>query len=124
MNRFIAVGCLHSVQCVCASVVCVCVVSTSSLEILYKMSKNDENQPLLDKDDAKTDYTAEGENAGGKQYYILCVFLVCRIFFLLCVFFEHNFANIHPFIHSVNYLYFNSINIQFSVRLKKKKEFG
>lgn len=31
------------------------------------MSKNDENQPLLDKDDAKTDYTAEGETAGGKQ---------------------------------------------------------
>lgn len=30
------------------------------------MSKNDENQPLLDKDDAKTDYTAEGETAGGR----------------------------------------------------------
>lgn len=29
------------------------------------MSKNDENQPLLDKDDTKTDYTAEGETAGG-----------------------------------------------------------
>lgn len=29
------------------------------------MSKNDENQPLLDKDDAKTDYTAEGENLAG-----------------------------------------------------------
>lgn len=34
------------------------------------MSKNDENQPLLDKDDAKTDYTAEGENvAGGKRRF-------------------------------------------------------
>lgn len=33
------------------------------------MSKNDENQPLLDKDDAKTDYTAEGENAGGRCFF-------------------------------------------------------
>lgn len=34
------------------------------------MPKNDEKQPLIDKDDANktTDYTAEGENvAGGKQ---------------------------------------------------------
>lgn len=31
------------------------------------MSKNDENQPLLDKDDAKTDYSADGEAAGGKK---------------------------------------------------------
>lgn len=32
------------------------------------MSKNDESQPLLDKDEAKTDYTAEGEHvAGGKK---------------------------------------------------------
>lgn len=32
------------------------------------MSKNDENQPLLDKDGANTDYTAEGENAGGRFF--------------------------------------------------------
>lgn len=31
------------------------------------MSKNDENQPLLDKDDAKTDYSAGDEAAGGKK---------------------------------------------------------
>lgn len=38
------------------------------------MSKNDENQPLLDKDDAR----AEGENAGGK---FLCIFLVLQHFY-------------------------------------------
>lgn len=36
------------------------------------MSKNDESQPLLDKDEVKTDYTAEGEHvAGGKKLFIL-----------------------------------------------------
>lgn len=34
------------------------------------MSKNDENQPLLDKDDAKKDYTAEGENTGGELFFV------------------------------------------------------
>lgn len=35
------------------------------------MSKNDENQPLLDKDEAKTDYSVEGENvAGGKILHV------------------------------------------------------
>lgn len=44
------------------------------------MSKNDENQPLLDKSEAKTDYTAEGENvAGGKEIILLC-FLLCLYF--------------------------------------------
>lgn len=38
------------------------------------MSKNDENQPLLDKDDSKTDYTAEGEAAGGKEILFIYFF--------------------------------------------------
>lgn len=58
------------------------------------MSKNDEYQPLLDKDDAKTDYTTEGENAGGKQIFILIsssyIFSFAdksSLFFMLHVFF-------------------------------------
>lgn len=40
------------------------------------MSKNDENQPLLDKDEAiRTDYTAEGETAGGKQFFFLHLYI-------------------------------------------------
>lgn len=35
------------------------------------MPKNEENQPLLDKDDAKTDYTAEGENVTGGELFSL-----------------------------------------------------
>lgn len=45
------------------------------------MSKNDENQPLLDKDDATTDYTAEGKNAGGKQpFFSIWIFYLFNIF--------------------------------------------
>lgn len=53
------------------------------------MSKNDENQPLLDKDDAKTDYTVESENTGGKFF---CIFLLTLSFPFVCGPFEFRFA--------------------------------
>lgn len=45
------------------------------------MSKNDESQPLLDKDEAKTDYTAEGEHVPGGKTILASIFQMFELLF-------------------------------------------